>query len=278
MAEQRITFEQWRPANEGNNYPFEMAASLTNGTQFVPSTTFIDLSYFPVGGKDGAFLAAVEVAHDEITLWFGDLSEPRRASATFDPHDPPDNVAIVDTLDRPAGLIVSEALRLSVFAAWGVGTHVFTQDQTSLVATCCWPQPAEGVRGVLLDDGTLLTGDVWLVGSDGVVLRHETVTQPPVGGAGGEAELHDVIRVDVVGDPLVRRRLCDPLELFETPKFVRTITFTDGVTEFTCGPGDNGDVKVTLGNTLASDTILRVRPQSTGVRVEAVGTALKGVR
>ena len=122
-------------------------------------------------------------------------------------------------------------------------------------ATCVTPMPAAGVRGFTTPDGTLFTGDVWLVGEDGVVVREED----------------GAVRIDVVGDPLFRRRLCQPVQLFTTPRFVKTI---NGMR-----PDARGDFKITAGRALAADTVLRVYTDDTGgITFEAVGQVLQGVK
>lgn len=273
---ERIQFPQWRAENEPTRYPFASDATLTNGTQFLLDGTFLDAALFPVGGEVNLYLSSVVVAHDTVTLYIGDDTDPERCSGTFDLLSPPDLVSLTDTYGRPAGVLVSEAARLGLFAAWGVGTFTFEPEQTPFVATVCNPQPAVGVRGVRLPDGTVLTGDVWLVGEDGVVLREETVTVPLE--ACGQSRTYTVIRVDVVGDPLFRRRLCTPTSLFETPLYVTTIVFSDGHQVVECGPGAAGDIKMTVNNDLASDTVLRVHPTEAGTKISVVGTQLQSVR
>ena len=78
--------------------------------------------------------------------------------------------------------------------------------------------------------------------------------------------MQEVIRVDVVGDPLFRRRLCgDPEEpqpprnLFTTPNFIQKIKVVDANSEWTCPPDANGDFTIQGNDSLAGDSALRVR-------------------
>lgn len=266
---------QWRAENQGTTFPFSESASLSNGAQFIPAGLFVDAVVHPVGGLAGLYLSAVVVAHDLVTVYVGDEADERRCSGAFDPLHPPPSLALSDRYGRPAGLLVAADPGLGFLAAWGAGTYGFKRGQTEFVASVCFPQPDPGVRGVRLPDGTVLAGEVWLVGDDGVVLRHETAGYDRGDGTVG---YYEVVRVDVVGDPLFRRRLCAPADRFATPAFVRTVTFKDDRgTRVVCAPDAYGDVKMTVNNAAAADTVLRIRPSAAGNRIDVVGSTLSGV-
>ena len=265
----RLLHPAWRAQWEDTGYPFADGVSRTNAAGFeIPAATFIDGAIHPVGGQAGLYLAQVDIAFDAVTLTVGDPATPALATAAFSMVHPPELLSFADEFGRAAGVLVSSAERLAVFQSWPVGVYVFAPDQTEFAASICFPTPETGVRGVLLDDGTLLTGNVWLVGEDGVVLREVDVT-PAQSCAAGPAR---VVRVDVVGDPLFRRRLCAPPALFSTPRFVRTIRVVASNGTFECGPNARGDLQISVGNNEAADTILRVRTVEEGVLFEAAGS------
>ena len=83
-----------------------------------------------------------------------------------------------------------------------------------------------------------------------------------------------MIEVNVVGDSLFRRRLCSDEDLFDTPQFIRTITFKYGEEEFVVQPDEFGDIQITVNNAAAEDTILRVRNTVDGIRLSTVGEEL----
>ena len=99
-----------------------------------------------------------------------------------------------------------------------------------------------------------MTGAVWLVGEDGVVIRN----------------VDGNIRIDLVGDPLFERALCtkelpegstdDP---FPEPTFLQTI---NGL-----APDEFGDFKITAGDAGAADTVLRVFENEGALKIEVVG-------
>jgi hypothetical protein len=272
---QRIRHPEWRDSLEPTNYPFSDTASLYNGRNFILSGMLLDASLYPVGGQARMYLSKVAITYDTVTIYVGDPVNAELASGSFDLINPPSLVKLTDSLGRPAGVLVSDPLRLASLQSWGVGSYIFTLSQSEFAARICCPAPQIGLRGIMLEDGTLFTGDIWLVGDDGVVLRTETVSLPSTCGQGDQSV--EVIRVDVVGDPLFRRRLCNPNDLFETPRFLKTLSFTDGVQTVVCGPDDVGDVKITVNNNLAEDTVLRVRPTPDGIVFESVGDELQAV-
>ena len=238
--------------------------------------TFLDAVVHPVGGQSGMYVSRLEVEHDRATIHVGDPEVESLCRGEFDLVNPPDTVQLLDDHERASGLLMSESARLSLFQSWGVGTHRFDPDQTELAASVCVPVPNEGVRGIVLDDGTVLTGPVWLVGGPGVVLRQET--EPAVGNKCPGSPDFPAVRVDLVGDPLFVRRQCTDENLFTTPRFITSLTFDDGVDRFTCTPDQFGDVRMAVNNRRAEDTVLRVRPTSEGLVIEAEGTTGRGVR
>jgi len=276
MAITRIKHPEWRDSHEPTKYPFEDDATLSNdegATLF--SDTFLDAAFYPVGGEANGFLAKVTITPTTATLWYGDDGDIQRAFGSFDLATPPDQLRLTDTFGRPAGLLVSESIRMAIFQSWAVGDHIFTQDQTGFVAAVCMPAPEIGVRGIVVDDGTVMNGDVYIVGDEGVVLSCEESQLP--GDCNEPSKVVYTIKVDIIGDPLWRRRECAP-GFFSTPNFLESVTFQKGARSLRCGPGELGNIRFVVGNTAATDTILRVRPIDQGVLLEAVGERLEDIR
>jgi hypothetical protein len=148
-------------------------------------------------------------------------------------------------------MLVSEALRLAQFATWDVGSHVFDEGAAEFVASCVIPMPAIGVTGLRVGTGAIMTGDVWLVGEQGVVVRLED----------------GKIRIDIVGDPLFVRKLCGEAAMFTPPTYVRTINKRP--------PDELGDYRLEVTNAFAPETILRLSPTTAGLRIEAAGNNVK---
>jgi hypothetical protein len=272
-----VWFNEWQAANSSTKYPFAENATLTNSAgDFISEDTFIDASVYPIGGGERMRLSRVDIGASQGVIHIGDLVNESLATGTFDIFDPEDHVILEDAFGRPAGILVSDATKMSVFQSWGSGTHEFTTAATEFSAVTTIPTPELGVRGIALESGETFTGDVVLVGSDGIVLSLDTATVSDP--CKGPAQVFETIRVDVVGDPLFRRRECDPLGVFETPRFLQEMRFISDVGIFDCGPGDLGGIILSVGNNDAADSILRLRTLGDRIIIEAVGQPLSGGR
>lgn len=276
MAQTRRLHPEWRESHEATAYPFADGATLRNTVgDFIPEVTFLDAILYPIGGLVGMYLSKIDVQHESATLYVGDSRNTERCYGEFSLLSPPDSVVLADAYGRPAGMLVSEPDRLAIFQSWTAKLHVFEVEQTEFVADVCVPTPEIGVRGFVLEDGSVFTEDVWMVGDDGIVLSSSegTVVRP---GCVGIEQVQQVIRVDAVGDVLFRRKLCQ--DLFTTPRFLRTITVRNQCLDFVCEPGPDGDFKITVAHQDAADTVLRVRITSKGLIIETAGERLENVR
>jgi len=268
---QRILHPEWRQYFETTKYPFADTATLSNeesDQNFIPDGTFFDAALYPIGGQSRLYLSTVSISGDVATLHIGDSRTTRLASGTINLLNPADDVALTDAYGRPAGVLVSNASKLLAFQGWTTGDHEFDISHTEFASRVCIPTPEIGVRGFELDDGSIVTGDVWFMGDDGVVLTYREETES-VPGQIGEVQPVNVIRVDVVGDPLFRRRLCQAV--FNVPIFLQSITARQGCREVFCRGDANGNVNITVASQDAPDTILRVRSTADGILIETVG-------
>ena len=256
MAEARILFPQFRDEQSDSRYPFADRAALVSQERKleISRDTFIDAAIYVIGGDARAYISSIVVTPSLITFYIGDTGNKKIASATFNPFAVPADGALelIDSYGRPAGMLLSTALALAAFSAWPNETHTFKLADTEFVAGVVIPANEPGVRAVTGADGELLTGDVWLVGDRGVVLR--------------AADEHTV-RVDVVGEPLFHRVVCEPVARFQPKTFVQTIT-VNGVT---CGPDEYGNFALTATGHAASDTILRIYFQDGTIKIDTVG-------
>lgn len=271
----RIKHPEWLESHEPTNYPFADDATLANddGATLFPET-LLDAAFYPVGGSSGGYVSRIEITTTAAIIWYGDNADNYRAYGKFDLGSPPDVVRVLDTYGRPAGMLVSESVRLAIFQSWSVGVYDFTVDQTGLVAAVCMPAPEIGLRGIQADDGTVLTGDVYIVGDDGVRVTCREQELPA--SCGVASRTVNVLRVDLLGDPLWRRRECAP-GFFTTPRFLEQVVFQQGPRSLQCQPS-NGNVRIIAANDLATDTVLRIRPINEGIQIEAVGERLEDIK
>lgn len=266
----RIYNQEWRQENQATAYPFTWNSSLkSQDSRVLLEGTLLDAVISPVGGQAGLGITQVLVTNETITITIGDKADRQRCSGTFSLTNPPDSVELFDVYNRPAGLLVSEALRLVSLQSWGLGAHNINPGNAEFVASVCCPTPEVGLRGFLLPDGTVVSGEVWLVGDAGVVLRVESDTgpvpcQPETDGV--------VIRVDVVGDPLFRRRICAGAVDFRVPRFIETVRVLHNEGSFELIPDDRGEINFSPFNSLAADTALRIKPKPGGMIIEMAGS------
>lgn len=259
----RIIHRQWRDEATDSKYPFADAATLiSRDGSAIDKAIFLDASIYPIGGDVGMHLTSIIVGDDAVTLYIGTLADLQLCSGTFDPLAPPTAIKLEDEWGRAAGVLIANELLLAEFQTWELGTYEFEPGATEFAASVCIPVPEIGVRGLITENGDLFTGDVWITGEYGVVVREDF--DESVDGK-------RVIRIDVVGEPLYRRILCEgpadsplgPVDLFESINYLKTI---NGMK-----PDRYGDWKITAGSNEAYDTILRIYPTPEGVKFEAVG-------
>lgn len=264
MAEKRHF--DWRAENSTTKYPFTERATMVNRDGVgIPDGVFLDAALYPAGGTRNFYLSRLAVSAREATVTIGDAGNPVLAIGTFTPAAPPSELLLTDPSGRPAGVLVSEPQRLVTLAA--VRSAVFQPQQTEFCPSVCFPRPVAGVAGFALDDGTIISGEVWLVGGAGVAILNGTSENVTIGPACGElSEEAGVVAVHVVGDPLFRRRLCGNEE-FIAPRFVRQIRITDGTTTFECAPNDGGDVRLVVDDSAANRPTLRILVQDGGLRI-----------
>jgi hypothetical protein len=259
----RIIHRQWRDEQADSKHPFADSASLISREgAAIDKAIFLDANIYPVGGSENMYLSSIAVGSDQVVLYIGTLADAQLCSGVFDPLNPPSTVRLEDMWGRAAGVLVSDELLLAQFQSWELGTYTFDDDAAEFAAAVCVPTPEIGVRGLITEDGDLFTGDVWLTGEYGVVVRED------LDESDGDKR---VIRIDAVGDPLFRRLLCEgtaqsplgPVDLFKSINYLKTI---NGM-----APDQYGDWKITAGSNEAYDTILRIYPTPEGVKFEAVG-------
>jgi hypothetical protein len=256
MSGARIIFPEFRDEQSDSKYPFADDATLQARTGFVlPRSMFIDASIYTIGAQTRVGITSITVAADLVTITLNSSSDSNICSASYSPLDPPENglLNLVDSYGRPAGILLSSRDALALLGGWSTTTHNFAAGDAEFVATVVIPAQEAGVRGISTDAGDLFTGDMWLIGDRGIVLRE---TSP------------NVIRVDIVGAPLFKRLDCfdedgTPKSAFSSKAFIRTING--------CGPDEYGNFNITVATKTAPDSVLRIYPENGALKIAAVG-------
>ena len=248
-------FPEFRDQYIDTKYPFmDNSTMVSTEGQAIDRDLFDDASLFPVGATGVVYIASIVVQARSVRISIADSSRNEQAFAEFDPLFAPELLRLTDSFGRPAGVLVSSAVKLARFTSWSIGTHTFGPTTATFVPSVVIPTPEVGVRGVRTEAGDLFVRDFLIVGDNGVVVREE---EP------------GCIRVDIVGDPLFRRKLCIPVDLFTTPRFIETING--------CPPDKYGNFNLTVGDHLNEQTILRIYPNNTGLTIEAAGANTQGL-
>lgn len=258
MSGARILFPDFRDEQGDSRYPFADTATLLadNATTAISRDAFIDASLYVIGARRRVYISKITIAAQKITIQIGDENTVNLASTSFVPNpiQAPENgvLTLTDLRGRPAGAIVADVDKLVLFSGWDVGVYTFQPTATEFAASVCIPANEPGVRGALTANDDLITGDLWLIGDGGVVIRHE-----------GEQNGYQIIRVDIVGVPLFSRFVCIPFERFTPKNFVKTIN--------NCPPDEYGNFTVTATGFEAEDTVLRVTHKDGIIFIDAVG-------
>jgi len=272
MAE-RTVHPQWRDANESSKYPFADTATLTALTGVtLEEDTFLDAHLYPIGNAANLHISSVVVTSPNVTINVGTPANSSLCSVTFDLFSGTSvlssaslidySLKLVDAYNRPAGVFVSDAIRLSRFRSWNEGTHAFEFSETEFCASVSTPTPESGVRGFTTINNDFVAGDVWLIGENGIVLRKIDT----------DTDGCHVIQVDAVGDPLFRRRLCKDktvtlnsinYSLFGNTAYLQTINKIP--------PDIYGNYVISAGDTTTTNTALRIVSTPEGIQLKVVG-------
>ena len=239
--------EAWKNVSENSCYPFSDGVTLTADTsQELDRGTFLDAAVCLVGGTAPLYLSQINVTAQTVTFWIGDALERLLASGTYTFADDNAVIELTDIAGRPAGILLSEPQRLARFTGWESGSHSFDLTATEFVPRATMCPPIQGVSELTDNSGVAVSGEVWLVGDDGVVLREQ----------GGK------IRVDIVGDPLFRRRLCGADGSIESRRFAKAFA---GLL-----PNSMGEIALTV-NEHEKGSVLRIQSDSGGIKISLVG-------
>ena len=260
---EHVWFEEWRDEKVGSLYPFADTATLTSqgGSVTLSRDMFTDATLYPIGGGPRMYITRLVVPDSrQVIIYVGTAANKALASCTFDPLAPPTQLSFTDAKGRPAGLLLCDQPSMSVAQSWLIGEYSFAAGATEFAASCCIPVPASYVQGFLLDDGSLLTKDVWLVGENGVTVSWDGAN----------------IRIDVTGEPLYARQQCADSGQFSTPTLVKQFKITSGSTSVLVPPDAFGNFDLHVGSGLAADTVLRLSGEQNVLTISTVGQAIKG--
>lgn len=243
----RIAHPSYRDDNQPSDYPFVDGSSLSSSQGFtLPRATFFDAVIHPVGRNLPQRLSKITISDLTATLTLADDSGVS-CTGVVDLAAPDGVVGLTDSAGRPAGLLLADPTQLALLQSWSAGVHNFDA-AAQFVASVVIPDASNYVTGILADGSDPLTGDVWIVGEQGVIVTEED----------------GAIRVDIVGDPLFKRSLCDETTQFVTTNYLKTI---NGIP-----PDAYGRLNLIPSQTLTQRPALRIYPNDNGELVIALAS------
>lgn len=261
----RINYPTYYEEAVGTDYPFKSGASRSNGTVVIENDVFVDGRLFPPLGRYDLFISEIVVGSDVVIVLSNGAGEVGRGS--FNRATPPDYVTFSSNNVHIGILQGSPSGGLSKLAGWNDGTYAFTAAQTPFTASVVVPQPQQGVRAIVLDSGAVFAGDVTIVGERGVqftVPRIEGSSSSDAGWPNYAGYQQEVIRMDVVGDPLFLRRGCgDQASEFQQDVLIARINFDGHV--FT--PDETGGFLITIAHASSNQPAVRLLPITNGLSV-----------
>jgi hypothetical protein len=183
----KISGQQWEDSIRRRFYPFDTANPPVSRRGIVLPEGFIeDAVVFLSSAEAGARLDSVEVTSTpDVILTFTDDAGAPAGTAVLPPTAGAGRYPLVLGGITTGYVRIGEA-PTAVVRSWFPSTYVFAAPLLPHLVVVSSP---DWVPGIVLPGGTTLTGDVYLVGGEGVVLVRDG----------------DDIRVDVLGDPYAGR-------------------------------------------------------------------------
>lgn len=169
MAENQ--YEEWRTLNASRRYPFADDVLLVDTqNRRLPDNVFIDAMFHPVNLTGRLYLSSLSFSELSVQV-SDDLGEVATAAIGEDLTA----FNFYDSLGRMTGIMVpGPGFSLTS------GDFVFTQEASGLAQACVAAQNYSCLNAVLLADGTLLTGQIYWEGENGIRVNTEYLDGIPV--------------------------------------------------------------------------------------------------
>ena len=185
-------YQEWESQNARRNYPFADLATLTDQQGIrLPLDFLLDAVLYPADLQGVCYLQ--NIVGPARQLVFGD-SVTRKSVGTAQWVPGAVSVVVYDVsgYSRPIGIL---QLGPGITYLESNQTRTFDPEATPLTPTCFFAVNQQGVQGIILPDGTLMTGDITIEGQDGIVVTTAGQT----------------LRVDAVGKAAPDQSSCEDL-------------------------------------------------------------------
>lgn len=178
---------EYRNQARYRRYPFSDAATLTSKEGYeLPLDFFLDGMLYPIDLLNGLHVSQIDFNTKTISV-ADDVTGKIHGKGVWDGASEIVEVFEDGGAARRVGMFVLGAGRLNAAAG---GLYTFSAAATELAPASYYPLNQTGVRGILLEDGTLFTGAITLQGQDGVTVDTSV-----------DSEGRSVIRLDIQGLP-----------------------------------------------------------------------------
>lgn len=237
------------------SYPFRDSATfLSKDDQFVAPTVFKDAVLYPVANESDWYISKIEFKFTGAVIY---ISSANATDLVCDvsSYSSGTSFPVTDKFGREVGLLVLEPLQLMAVAAPN-SVVTFNDDAMPFVPTVIFPQGSGAVSSLGDVSGRAGSGDLWLIGENGVVLE--------VSG--------NSITFNASGDPLYVRKFCQDEGIEYTvrrPLKGIKVIFNGG--SFNATPDDYGNIQFRVP---ANDGIFRIVPGPNSLKFSIVGGAV----
>lgn len=247
-----VIFQEFRDQYALTKYPFVDTATCTDrtGALVLPPGILLDASIFIPGVSSFVYLSKLEITAEYFIVTVSDTSGKKQITGKRYTSDTTSNLSLFSDYGFLMGMLVSDNLRWAFLHSLPAGTYEFGNNTTRFVDKCTSILPTMGVTTVGIEDTEGLTGDIWLVGRNGVVLRAENET---------------TIRIDVAGEALFNRTSCG--ESFVTPNYVTSING--------CRSDRYGNIQLIVEQDENTKGIIRLNSSTDSITLSAIGTTNK---
>ena len=163
----KISGQTWQDSLRGLSYPFAVPGPIRaeDGTVLDPGVV-TDLALFVSASTEAVLLYTVTVAQGvSATFSFADVTGTVLGTATVTPADTEQVGIVADGVNT--GFLAFDVAAMRGVLNWTTGTYVFRVAVVPHVLV--FSDPAWR-RGIVVPSGEVLTGEVWLVGADGIQL------------------------------------------------------------------------------------------------------------
>ncbi len=234
----RIIHQQYRDALTGQRYPFDGNGDIPASNGFVvPQDLFLDIAVMVNVDVVEVFLETITVADGAAVATFALADDTIVATATFADADSTGQLSLIEPVTLAfAGYALVGSGAATIVSGWPAGVytvHVPVLPHLLVVNDKAWRS------GFELPDGSILTGNVYLVADRGLWLERTI----------------DGFRLHVTGDPYLTRSSAAAL---------RTINDV--------APDANGNINlITEGAAPGQPYRLQIRPTLTGLVIGLIG-------